>query len=114
MKKLFTTATAWMFVVGLTVAAQAQTAVDKSKTPPAPVQKVATQETGKEAAKAEVPKSVPAEAKKVEATATTAKQTAEKGKETAVVTDKQTGKEIKATATPEKKPGQEIPKTDKK
>lgn len=112
MKKLVTTATALMFALGLTAAAQAQTAVEKSKT--APVQKVTTQETGKEAAKAEAPKVAPAEVKKVEATATTAKQTAEKGKETAVVTDKQTGKEIKATANPEKKPGQEIPKTDKK
>jgi hypothetical protein len=117
MKKMFATATALMFVVGLTIAAQAQTAVDKSKTTPALVQKVATQETGKEAAKAEVPKGVPAEAKKVEPTATGMKEASDigkKAKETAGTADKQTGKEVKTTAAPEKKAGLETPKTDKK
>lgn len=109
MKKLFTTATALMFVLGLTVAAQAQGAVDKTKTTPAPVQKIAAQEAGKVAAKAE--------AKKVEPAATGMKEATDKGqkaKETAATTDKQTGKDVTTPAIPEKKPGLETPKTDKK
>ena len=118
MKKLITTATALMFALGLTVAGQAQTAAEKPKPTPAPVQKVTTgtTETAKDAVKTEAPKVATTEAKKVEPTATGQKPEAEKGKkdkEAAVNTDKQTGKEVKAAAAQGKKPGLETPKTDK-
>ncbi len=131
MKKLITTATALMFALGLTVAGQAQTAAEKPKNDPVPVQKVttATPEAAKDQAKPEAPKVTAAEAQKADKMAPAKKQEAQKGKkdkDAAAKVEKQTGKEVKTTAVPEKKPGEvkttaapgkkpgvETPKTDK-
>jgi hypothetical protein len=116
MKKLFATATALMFTLGLTVAAQAQSSVEKTKAPTAPVQKVTTgaQENTKDTKVTETPKVAPTEAKQVESTTTGKKPETEKGKkEAAGKVEQQTGKEVKNTADQGKKTGIETPKKDK-
>jgi hypothetical protein len=114
MKKLFATATALMFALGLTVAAQAQTATEKPKAPTAPVQKVTpgTQEKAKDTAVTEAPKVAPAEAKKVEAATTEKKPETEKGKKEAD-TKVESGKEVKTPAAQDKKTGLDNTKKDK-
>jgi len=118
MKKLFTTATAMMFVLGLTVAGQAQSGVEKPKNIPVPVQKVTTgaPEAVKDAAKPEPPKVTATEAQKADKTIPAKQLEVQQGKmdkPVAAGTDKKTGKEVKTTAVPDKKPGMETPKTDK-
>jgi hypothetical protein len=111
MKKLVITATALMFVLGMTVASQAQGTVEKGKTTQTQVQKVTNQETGK----VEAPKALPAEANKVEPASIDKKlmgATGKKAKEEAG-TDKQTAKEVKTSAVPVKKTGPETPKSVK-
>jgi hypothetical protein len=114
MKKLFATTTALMFALGLTVAAQAQGAAEKTKAPTAPVQKVTTgaQETGKDAKATETPKVATTEAKKVESTAAKKPET-DKDKKEAAGKVEQTGKDLKNTAEQGKKTGLETPKKDK-
>jgi hypothetical protein len=117
MKKLFATATALMFTLGLTLAAQAQSAAEKTKAPTAPVQKVTTgaQEKTKDTKITETPKVAPAETKKVESTTEAKKPEIEKDKkEAAAKVEPQTGKDVKDTAGKGKKTGLETPKTDKK
>ena len=107
MKKIVVTATALMFALGLTVAAHAQGAAEKSKTTPAQVQKVTPPEMAQQNVKAETPKLAPVEGKKIEPTVT-----GKKDKETAA-TNKTTAKEVKTTAVEGKKPVPEATKTGK-
>jgi hypothetical protein len=116
MKKLFATATAMMFALGLTAAAQAQSSVEKTKAPAAPAQKVTTgtQEKAKDNKVTEAPKNAPAEAKQVEPTVKGTKPEIDKGKkEAAAKVEPQAGKEVKNMAAPGKKTGQETTKPDK-
>jgi hypothetical protein len=107
MKKIIVTATALMFALGLTVTAHAQGAAEKSKTSPAQVQKVTTQEMAQQKAKTETPKTAPAEGKKIEPTVT-----GKKDKEKAAA-HKDTAKDVKTTAMEGKKPVPEATKTGK-
>jgi hypothetical protein len=118
MKKLITTATAMAFALGLTVAAQAQSTVEKPKNTPVPVQKVTTgtQETAKEVAKPEAAKVTATGAQKADKAMSAKKQETKEEKKDKDVTanlDKKTGKEVKTMAAPEKKSGTETPKADK-
>ena len=114
MKKIVVTATALMFALGLTVTAHAQGAAEKSKTAPAQVQKVTTQEIAQQSAKTETPKVAPVEGKKIEPTATGKKDSDVKGKkDQETVANKNTTKEVKTTAVEGKKTGPETPKADK-
>jgi hypothetical protein len=117
MKKLVATTTALLFTLGLTVAAQAQSSVEKTKAPAAPVQKVTTgaQEKAKDTKVTEAPKVAPAEAKQVESTTAAKKPEIDKGKkEAAAKVEPQAGKEVKNPVDQGKKTGLETPKTDKK
>lgn len=109
MKKVFATATAFLFTLGLAVAAQAQSAAEKPKAPTAPVQKVVsgTQEQAKDTKMPEAPKTAPAEAKKAESAAPEKK--AEGIKEAGPKTDK----DMKNPVETGKMTGQETPKKDK-
>ena len=113
MKKVLTTATAIVFALGLTAAAQA--APEKAKPAAAP-QATATQaQSDKQAAKPEAQKVMAAEAKQGEASTVGKKPEAEPTKKEGMApapTGKETGKEAKPA--PEKKTNPEAPKTDKK
>ena len=115
MKKIVVTATALMFVLGLTVAAHTQGAAEKSKTTPTQVQKVTTPEMAQQNVKVETPKAAPVEGKKIEPTVTGKKDadvTGKKDKETAA-TNKTTAKEVQTMAGEGKKPVPEATKTGK-
>gem|GEM_PF-5691472 len=113
MKKVLTTATAIVFALGLTAAAQA--APEKAKPASTPQATATTPLADKQTAKPEVQKVAAAEAKKGEAATVGKKPEAEPTKkETGAPAPaaKETGKEVKPA--PEKKPAPEAPKTDKK
>lgn len=107
MKKLIATTAALVFALGLTITAHAQGAAEKTKTAPAQLQKVNTQDIAQPNTKTEMEKTAPVEGKKVECPVT-----GKKDKQTAVDNKKMT-KEVKTSAVEGKKPGQETSKTEK-
>lgn len=113
MKKVFLSATALMLALGLTVPAQAQVGAEKSKAATAQVQKSTAKETATEAAKTEVQKVAPAEAKKGDQPAAGKKLSGiEDKKDQETAAKDKTTKEVKTTAIPGKKTSPET-KVDK-